>query len=346
MSNLHNIQIKHRQHYVFQSYLKNWSLEDRLWCYRDGKCFRANTVNVAQERDFYRIRDLNDDEERFLLMLADHLPGETATIMKKHIALYKRPLRWKQGVSELIDVTKEKIYKDKPIPDDVQTLIRYGEQLVESAVNDTIEDLYSAEEGMLTVFLEELKQRKRDFYDNPYAVQEMAFRDSKQAFLYSVCSQHFRTKGAYSRWKSGFVNIDKNILNALGINKNNIRPDHIAYQVFLHVEGQGVDYLEAKGAKLTILVNETAVPFLTSDQPVINLKADYHTVTEEIDGIVFYYPITPNLAILVNSDYPNDEYNVTETEVDKYNRAVIAASNEFIFSNTVTAIKRYHEEKY
>ena len=87
-------------------------------------------------------------------------------------------------------------------------------------------------------------------------------------------------------------------------------------------------------------------PFLTSDQPVINLKADYHTVTEEIDGIVFYYPITPNLAILVNSDYLNDEYNVTETEVDKYNRAVIAASNEFIFSNTVTAIKRYHEEKY
>lgn len=326
---------------MFQAYLKNWATEEKLWCYRDGKCFRANTANVAQERDFYRIRDINNDEEKFLLVLATHLPEDIATVMKKHLTLYKRPLTWQQSVSGLINEVKETLYKNKPIPDSIQNLFRKGEQLTESAVNDLIEDLYSMEEGMLTTFLVELKHNKRDFYDNPYAISPIVFRDSKQAFLYAVCSQHFRTKGAYSRWKAGFDTLDENLLNALEINKNNIRPEHIAYHVFLHFEGNIVDYLETKCAKLAVLANDTSIPFLTSDQPVINLKANYQTIEEQVDEIIFYYPITPHLALLINSNHTDSEVKITEIEVDQYNRAMISASNEFVFADTESAIKRY-----
>lgn len=274
-------------------------------------------------------------------MLAESLPEDIAAIMKKHIALYGRPLRWQQGVSGLIDTVKNTVYKDKPIPDNVQVLFRHGEQLTEAAVNDIIEDLYSTEEGMLSVFLEDLKQGNRSFYDRPHVVKDRTFRDSKQAFLYAVSSQHYRTKGVYNRWKVGFGIVDEKMLDALGINKSNIRPENIAYQVFLHVEGQVVDYLEAIGAKLTVLVNDTAVPFLTSDQPVVNLKAVYKSITEQVSGIVFYYPITPQLAILIGSECTKTKHAVTTLEVDKYNSAIIAASNEFVFADTDSALERY-----
>lgn len=41
-------------------------------------------------------------------------------------------------------------------------------------------------------------------------------------------------------------------------------------------------YLWKKNAYLTILVNKTDLPFITLDQPVINLKADYQNLGQNI----------------------------------------------------------------
>lgn len=61
-----DVELKYKQHYVFQRYLSAWTTNNQLWCNRNGKKFSTGTINVAQQRDFYRIMDLNEDEKKFL----------------------------------------------------------------------------------------------------------------------------------------------------------------------------------------------------------------------------------------------------------------------------------------
>ena len=56
--------IKNKQHYVFQAYLKNWCNEDdKLWVFnkKDGKIFSSGTNNILHKRRFYQLRNLNED---------------------------------------------------------------------------------------------------------------------------------------------------------------------------------------------------------------------------------------------------------------------------------------------
>lgn len=68
--------IKNKQHYVFQAYLKNWCNEDdKLWMFnkKDGKIFSSGTNNILNKRRFYQLRNLNEDERKFLEFLMECL---------------------------------------------------------------------------------------------------------------------------------------------------------------------------------------------------------------------------------------------------------------------------------
>ena len=53
---------KRRQHHVWQHYLKSWATDNQIWCLRDGNTFCTNTINVAVDRDFYKLAALNPDD--------------------------------------------------------------------------------------------------------------------------------------------------------------------------------------------------------------------------------------------------------------------------------------------
>ena len=81
-------QLKHKQHYVFQRYLSAWTINNQVWCKRNGKKFPTGTINVAQQRDFYRIKDLNDDEKKFLSIMWRKKSDETKEIMASLMLLH------------------------------------------------------------------------------------------------------------------------------------------------------------------------------------------------------------------------------------------------------------------
>ena len=81
--------IKNKQHYVFQAYLKNWCNEDdKLWVFnkKDGKIFSSGTNNILNKRRFYQLRNLNEDERKFLEFLMECLKVNKATKveMRRH----------------------------------------------------------------------------------------------------------------------------------------------------------------------------------------------------------------------------------------------------------------------
>jgi hypothetical protein len=71
------------------------------------------------------------------------------------------------------------------------------------------------------------------------------------------------------------------------------------WNVLIHMFASNIAsslYVERQRRKLVLIRNETDVPFVTGDQPVINLKADPPSPPTEL---ALYYPIAPHLALLL-----------------------------------------------
>ena len=220
-----DITIKHRQHYVFQAYLKNWAINDQIWCCRNrNKVFLTNTVNIAQERDFYRLKELNIDEYRFILLLISRQPSHVVDIVKKQIALYHRPIYWQQKVLKTNSLIKTLFGEAIINHPEIEEILSFTEKFAESTVNDMVEDIYCVDEGIATKVFEKIKDGNLDFYYNPTDSTRNDFDNTKRSFLNFLCSQYYRTKAMKKRWESGMsAALNEEICNGLKINKDNIR---------------------------------------------------------------------------------------------------------------------------
>jgi hypothetical protein len=56
------------QHYVWQRHLKPWTVDGKLFCYRqsEGKIFGAGTKSIASETFFYKLHKLTEEDLRYL----------------------------------------------------------------------------------------------------------------------------------------------------------------------------------------------------------------------------------------------------------------------------------------
>ncbi|MCL1077377.1 DUF4238 domain-containing protein [Parashewanella spongiae] len=97
---------------------------------------------------------------------------------------------------------------------------------------------------------------------------------------------------------------------------------------------------------ISLLINKTDIPFITSDQPVINVF-DYRESgsfeppkEEELD---LYYPISPNTAFMMarSKRFSNGFVHVTEEIVNEMNIKIARMAQTHIFSNSEESIKQY-----
>ena len=342
-----DLQLKHKQHYVFQRYLSAWTINNQLWCCRNGKKFLTGTINVAQQRDFYRIVDLNDDEKRFLSIIWRKQADETKEIMEKYIKLYEYPLKVKRFLDVFKGALVSRLFKDRSLPQEVTKQFASMEAEVEKYTNDLFEETYSDEEGRFTQTLVKLIAGDTAFYYNPYHEDDSAYDNTKREFLAHLCSQCYRTKAARERLVHGLNNcLALDFPEELDIAKENIRPEHVAYCFLWFISGQMAEALYNMNAHLTLLYNDTDVHFITTDQPVINLEADYSDLTDEVTKMVLYYPITPTLAITVNDENTQNSIKLTENEIHYFNTKIAKASHEIIFADGSNLLNRYAELKW
>lgn len=82
--------------------------------------------------------------------------------------------------------------------------------------------------------------------------------------------------------------------------------------------------------------NETSIPFVTCDQPVINLKKDEVDKDGFTKDLEFYYPISPSRAIIISQNHLLDEYSeihADESFVEDKNRKICENASLYIFAN-------------
>ncbi|HYE28769.1 MAG TPA: DUF4238 domain-containing protein [Allosphingosinicella sp.] len=82
--------------------------------------------------------------------------------------------------------------------------------------------------------------------------------------------------------------------------------------------------------RIVLLRNKSEVPFITGDQPVINLRG---VDVEEVD---LYYPLSPDLAMIFTADrtrYSGDDADLGRIAVESYNHRIYAKSGSQIYGN-------------
>lgn len=71
---------------------------------------------------------------------------------------------------------------------------------------------------------------------------------------------------------------------------------------------------------IVFLRNTSIIPFITADQPIINLNGI------EDEHLALYYPITPTLAVIYTADrmrYTAVRYTISTIEVENYNFEIL-----------------------
>lgn len=103
-------------------------------------------------------------------------------------------------------------------------------------------------------------------------------------------------------------------------------------------------YIDRHNARHALLVNDTKVPFITSDQPVVNV----HSSVSETEFAApkqadFYYPISPRVAYIIcdSERFRSGKNEIDESTVVELNSKVAAQAMVHIIGHTEDAIRSF-----
>lgn len=296
-----------RSHFVFEYYLQNWATDKLIYVSMNSNSpFQVSVENIANKRYFYKVTPFNKFEKQLLINTINRsLPPEKYQFLMQ----YLNCLEWRFLAQKVLN-----------LKDSEQSNIQLGE------------DLMGEDEQSFITFLDSLK-------DNNVAF--CVSNENIYKFYSLILMQYFRTKRMYDDLKRG---IEELICEELKTESNEIFNVQNIITPFRQIMSYNVAYyLITTKSKTILLKNTTSQEFITSDQPVLNTYADYSTLNRHTDKFELYYPITPNIAILISN---NDKYdNVSELnldEVDYYNRKIINASQMQVYCSSATALNRYY----
>lgn len=298
---------KSRQHYVWKYYLNPWTQNDRIFCLRNNVIFVTNSINVAVERDFYKLKEISASDiiiiQRFILS------NPSQTLQKLHSA-------WV--------ILLEYVYKIKTNKN-LEPTEEYDVE-VDQMINNFIEDLHSDIESNAIQYLDSILNSDINFFKN---------EADRYNFIHFLCVQYLRTNkikaSVISRGSQIIPNVPK-IWDILC----HILSTNMAYSLF-H---------EKRSYNLILAINETAIPFLTCDQPVSNTYANTKSISEvqSESDVELYYPVSPFLAVLLSK---KEEYKTTdklflsEDQVYLYNEHTYNCSHEQIYSNSKEVLEKF-----
>lgn len=285
---------KVKQHYVFKKYLSKWLDNNHIHCLRDKtNYFTPNLVNVAQEREFYRVGELNELEMSVLLgIICCH---DSDVMIESNLAILKY-------------FTNDRVRKK-------ETIVKSGVE-DKSAKEDILdcnyeEDYHCKIEGFGIEMLEHLYKDDLSVFNSGASLQK--------SLLY-LTTQYFRTKRFQDKVIFG-IESDK-----LGLSKS-------VFAVLRAVISNNVaSYLYFNKANLSavLLKNHGNVGFVCGDQPVINLS---DSESDDLKLFYPISPDSAVLVYLDSGNVRRDIEVIQDCEVVGYNKIMLSKSHKMIFAS-------------
>jgi len=299
-----------KQHYVWREYLRKFCFDkDRIYSLiKNEKIVPNNLMNIGQENFFYKAHDL----DRYEIHVLENFVHDFFKDMKEFdfVLEYFQTLLLRLKLISL---------KNSGLLD--QESIRDFEAKYQ---NDFFEDTLTKIENRGKILI------------NIKNVQDLEVcLNDKNLFqtLQYLNLQFLRTK----RQK-------QMVLERLDI--ENVNGEKIWFFTTLVISHSLTINLTFRfKRKVILLKNETSQEFITSDQPIINLKEEIRDDNGFTKELNLYYPLSPNLAIIFDFHVDNnsiaEEFITDIGYVNQLNDAMAKTSEMFIFSKALQSLEKY-----
>ena len=298
---------KRRQHHVWKYYLGAWATDAQIFCLQDGRIFQTNVANVGVQRDFYKLHGLTQAEIDFI----------------RGVAIAGSPPAAKPVHEELLFLlaTYGRLHQSGFGKSDAAL-----RSVIDEAVVNAVENFHSGIESQAQPLLDAARRGDVSFYIDD---------DQCILFAYFLSLQYFRTFGLRAR-------VIERLKANVGVDVTKCWT--ILSQVYATNVGATL-FFERKRRPVVLLKNETGVPFITGDQPAINLAADRQEQSPP-DYLSIYYPIAPRRALALYEPDCEQAYGagpLSERHVRELNEAIAAASYKQVFADSVEALTSVSE---
>ena len=288
---------KKLNHFVSRFHLKAWATGNQIWCLQDSEIFQTNVRNVAAENHFYRLREISRADIEFIreAVIKDS-PERLKPLHENLLRQFTTPHTAKAHFQRSGTGTPQLL------------------DAIERDIAEANENFHQSIEESFQPYLERLRAGDLTF---------LATKEDAVKFYRGLAVQYMRTN---HRRKTALM-----------------APENLAIyertaNVMTHILAVNIGYslfVDHPRLKLLVLDNPTDVPFITADQPVINMAAAVKVLIPptRFDG---YYPVSPTKALLVlepDSEFLPDRLTVTPMEAHFYNLRIASRAYQQVFAS-------------
>lgn len=294
---------KSRHHYVWQFYLRAWTIDDRIWCQHDGKRFTNSTRNVVVERDFYRLRELSADDVAIIQGIINQATAELRRLNQV----------WLDSFNALFAAKKINEAQGGNRPE--------VEQEIEVALNNLDENLHASIEGRTIPHLTALRKGDMSWMDR---IEDFS------SFAHFLCVQTFRGPGMRTRMQAAFEKLRGREMDS-----------GVLCHVFATNVGASL-VARRRSLRMTLLRAPAAAEFITGDQPVINTRALDRSGTVVPTEVEFFYPVSPRFALLISMDHASPgrfRELLRASDVTRYNAMIAVMAQQQLYATSEEALK-------
>lgn len=299
---------KRKHHYVWQNYLKAFcDSNEMLYCLLGNKIKHLPTSKVGVKKDLYKILEMSVEEVSYLRSLFKDDNDPVRNHMNQH---------WITLFTTVHNIKLQ--YPKDDIPEDIASEIN----LVEYNMS---ENSHMDIENKAIPYIASLQEKNLSFLDN---------LDDRANFLLFLFIQYARTLKFNNQF--ALNNYDNNI-------------DIIkAWNIIVYIVGSNLClsiYRKYDQWEFKLLINNNTRPFITGDQPIINLfsyKTSENPVALGKNDFEIYYPISPFIGLILKQKGTDGTYNYSNVDnslVTNLNQCIVEASDSQIYSNSENCLK-------
>lgn len=284
------------QHYVWQYYLRSWGIPEQIWCKRMDvtEPFPTATRNVGSQRFFYELEELAPEDLAYVEQIISKSSDERLRELNRG---------WVRNFQSTFVLRRH--LEDRNLSTDLRQKLETELRNIEKML---IETYHGRMEDRAVPLLDALRCSDALFHNDEHQCAD---------FIQYICLQYFRT--------AKIRNAVAAIRHPFRFNMKRTWP----IEAFIYATNIGASLFRQRHAyRVVFLQNAADIPFITGDQPVINLR---DVADEALD---FYYPLTPRLAMIYTADrglYPEDIIKAGSIMVEGYNFQIYSHSDSQIY---------------
>ena len=294
--------VTRRQHHVWRSYLEAWATGNKIFCLQDGKIFNPNVANVAVQRDFYKLHTLTDTDVVCIRLLFKDSYEAVAPVIENFIAMFG-----------LVGRLKKLVARNRAVAAHIDRYMIMAE-----------EEFHSRLEGDIKPIFDAIRHKDLSFYHDPVLCGQ---------FAHFLSLQHLRTKGMRERMFATVTALPE------GFSLERCWPV-LRHAAAVNIGGSLL--VERHKRPLILLENDTGTPFITGDQPTVNLLAP--PLGEKPRLLALYYPVSPRLAVILDeADEPTGfrQGQVSTPQVQTLNGYIQRAAHNQVFASAREVLERF-----